>query len=115
MTTSPTQPNRWRKAREQAEGACDSQRPRCQPQRLIAREDPTAGHETKSSQSVALGLAAENLADATIRFVTTFNSGDDAAGIDNVLLQGDLAVSEVPLPAALPLYGTGLGLMGLFG
>jgi hypothetical protein len=28
---------------------------------------------------------------------------------------GDFATSEVPLPAALPLFATGLGLMGLFG
>ena len=40
-----------------------------------------------------------------------------ALGLSSVpqFLINDIVVNEVPLPAALPLYATGLGLMGLFG
>jgi len=39
-----------------------------------------------------------------------------AVGIDNLVFNVErLPVSVVPLPAALPLYGTGLAIMGFIG
>jgi hypothetical protein len=36
-------------------------------------------------------------------------------GLDNVTVTDQGAVSATPLPAALPLFASGLGAMGLFG
>ncbi len=61
--------------------------------------------------------------DADIGITTTFNGGlvtiaDAIAGYDVGGYWGDfnnITTSATPLPAALPLFATGLGAMGLFG
>jgi len=40
---------------------------------------------------------------------------DEAFGINEDQIVGRLEISETPLPAALPLFATGLGALGLFG
>jgi hypothetical protein len=44
-----------------------------------------------------------------------FGVGSTAVAQSNVLLEEITAVSAVPLPAALPLFATGLGALGLLG
>jgi hypothetical protein len=48
-----------------------------------------------------------------------FPGGDHLGDIQDVagatLLRGRLTIEQTPLPAALPLFATGLGAMGLFG
>jgi len=57
---------------------------------------------------------ASNVNTLTITFFgnTTQSIDDEAFGIDNILVTGT-ATNEVPLPAALPLFATGLGLIGI--
>ena len=52
-------------------------------------------------------------ANTTIGFLNGDPAGDHINGLDNIAI-GD-AVASTPLPAALPLFATGLGVMGLFG
>ncbi|MGO9684653.1 MAG: DUF642 domain-containing protein [Beijerinckiaceae bacterium] len=51
-------------------------------------------------------------ASTTIAFLNGDPSNDTSNGLDNISLT---ATSTTPLPAALPLFASGLGAMGLFG
>ena len=57
------------------------------------------------------GTFSDNIADAITG--SGFGSNDDWADFNNITTSG--AVGATPLPAALPLFASGLGAMGLFG
>lgn len=61
----------------------------------------------------SVGWVGFILTDGTFDTLLFHNNGGGTQGftIDNIRV----ATVVTPLPAALPLYGTGLGLMGLFG
>ena len=44
-----------------------------------------------------------------------FNSSNTTIGFHQVVNEGTISVSAVPVPAALPLFGTGLAVMGFIG
>jgi hypothetical protein len=68
------------------------------------------------SDPTLAGYAFANISDPTWTFRDDFVSSNVVVnGVEGDMDIWAYQVSEVPLPAALPLYGTGLGVMGLFG
>ena len=69
---------------------------------------------TGSDQDVLHSL--QTAACATCTFFAFFATGFDSSGhASDVLLSSITAIANVPLPGALPLFATGLGLIGLLG
>lgn len=67
-----------------------------------------------ANNSISLGNLSAGSHTLTLAMLTSnASSGHFLAEFDNVLIAGDAAVAETPLPAALPLFATGLGALGL--
>lgn len=67
-----------------------------------------------SVSATAADLLALSVIGQSIGIILT-NTGGGQINFDNVRLTDSSDVSEVPLPAALPLYGIGLAVMGFIG
>lgn len=66
--------------------------------------------------SASVTINAGNLLIGSFLKIELVNNGGEQANWDNVRLdRSDIAVGVVPLPAALPLYGSGLAIMGFIG
>jgi hypothetical protein len=61
-------------------------------------------------------IGAFVLSPTSIRVGGNFRcDASDCLSVDFLLATIDLTVTHVPLPAALPLFGTGLGILGFLG